>query len=349
MAVDLDFNAISNQIEKTPPITAVFVTLTIILSTVTSYIRSNSYDSLRVSDPSILWEDIVIPGLQVVPAQVVFHPWTLWTATFVEITPHQFIIGLIIMWFGVTWLEEHWNPKYNDSTNSSNSSADKTLVPETFKFLSIVTIFTNLISVLVIIIVNTLITPTPELLSHPLGYGVYNFILPLAVVAKQLQPERNVKLFSKFKFRLKRLPFILLSSSLILSILLMRSWPILPAFVSFLVSWGYLRYFQVIADSSILPDSRSGIAIGDASDTFDMVEFFPEVSKAYLKPFFNACYEGVVLLGVVRPWNDDDVESGNLRSRNRVVRTSTVSNSSSGTTGDERRKQMGLKILEGST
>ena len=125
----LSFNTVANGIENTPPITIAFVTLTVLLSTITSYIRSSTYDSLKGSNPSLLWEDIVIPALQVVPSQVLFNPWTLWTATFVEITPHQFMIGLVIVWFGVTWLEQHWNSKYNDSTHSSNSNTEKVLVP----------------------------------------------------------------------------------------------------------------------------------------------------------------------------------------------------------------------------
>lgn len=341
MAFSLEVNKIAARLEKTPPITLALVTLTIVLSTITSYVRSSTYETLKATNANVLWEDIVIPGLQVVPAQVAFHPWTLWTATFVEITPHQFIIGLVVVYFGASWLEEQWNPKYNETMG-----ADKALVPETFKYLSVVAVFTNLISVLVIIVGNTFVAPTPELLTHPLGYGMYNFIIPLAVVAKQLQPERNVTLFSRFKFRLKRVPFALLAGSFVVSVMCWRSWPLLPALVSFLVSWTYLRYFQTLQESNILPDARTSVVVGDASDTFDMVEFFPEALKPVLRPFFNACYDGAVVLGVVRAWNDDDVETGNLRRQNRATNASAFTDIDSEPSGNERRKQMGLKVLE---
>lgn len=347
MAVDL--HTIASGIEKTPPITVSYLGLTVFLSTVTSYIRSSTFEALKPTNPTLQWDDIVIPSLQVVPSQVLFHPWTLWTATFVEITPHQFIFGLIIIWFGITWLETHWNPKYNSSQTTDNASNE--LVPETFKFLAFVTISTHLVSLMIIIVINGLILPTPALLSHPLGYGVYVFIAPFAVVAKQLQPERNVKILSKFKFRLKRLPFIILSASLFLSLVLQTLFPFLPILVSFLVSWVYLRYLQRNFDGTILPESsRSNYITGDASDTMDMVEFFPESFKPVLKPLFNACYDAVILLGIVRPWNDDDIESGNLRSRNRIINTpaTTTTHLNSSKASDERRKKMGLKVLEDS-
>ncbi|ONH72123.1 Rhomboid-like protein 19 [Pichia kudriavzevii] len=122
-------------------------------------------------------------------------------------------------------------------------------------------------------------------------------------------------------------------------------------------------------NGTILPVSggsslNSDTIRGDPSDTFALVEFFPDVLKPTLRPLFEGFYQLSVLLGIVRPWNDDDVDIGNLRSNLRVSGPSlankrTNSSTFMNTTGNsknlksetddeiaERRKQIALKVLE---
>lgn len=351
MKIDVDL--VSNLAIKyttVPLITLVYLALTIILSAITSYVRTQSYHELSSQNPSLVFDDVVIPALQLVPSHIIFYPWTLWTSTYVETSPLQFIFGFLIVYFGVTFLESQWNALSLESENEDVTTLLNTQKPisETFKFSTFVVTLSNLACLLFTSLIY-IINGTSQSLNKPLQYGLFILILPLSVVAKQLTPERNIKVFSLFKFRLKRSPFILLSFSVVLSIIRSSLSPFLPAFISFIITWYYLRYIQLspAINSNLLPipNSNSASVIrGDPSDTFSLVEFFPEMMKPTLKPAFDGFYQLAVLVGIVRAWNDDDVDIGNLRSNLRVSNTSKTQNGSAN--ADERRKQIALKVLE---
>ncbi|GAV28999.1 hypothetical protein PMKS-002478 [Pichia membranifaciens] len=102
----------------------------------------------------------------------------------------------------------------------------------------------------------------------------------------------------------------------------------------------------------MLAKSVNTASRGDPSDTFALVEFFPDLVKPYAKPVFDGIYQLSVLLGLVRPWNDEEVDIGNIRSTFRVSGTQGF-NISKATSGDpvssdidERRRQVALKVLE---
>lgn len=360
------------QLTTLPPLTLFLLAVTIFLSAITSYIRTQSYRILIENNSNLLFDEVIIPSLQLVPSHFFFHPWTLFTSSFVETSPFQFLIGLVIVYFGITFLESQWNPSSinSDSVDEIStyiSSPSQYPISETWKFLYFVIIISNFFSLLIVSFIHVF-NGTSEALNFPLQYGLFILVMPLSVVAKQLIPERNIRVLSFFKFRLKRLPFILLLLSLLLSVIRIRLSPALPAFVTFLTTWYYLRYIQVspAMNSSILPTSTSSSNTpnrGDPSDTFSLVEFFPEFLKPALKPFLDGFYQISVLLGIVRPWNDDDIDIGNLRSNLRVSGNPKITSSQSSSTNnnpsinhnlsaaeiDERRKQIALKVLEQST
>ena len=365
--MSMDANTVMAKITEytnIPPITMAYEALTILLSATTSYIRTQSYKELVQSSPNLVFDDIIIPSLQLVPSHIVFHPWTLWTSTFVETSPFQFISGLVIVYFGITFLESQWNPTSGNDDSMDDISQylnSQKPVSETLKFTTVVITVSNLTILLLVSLINIL-SGTAESLNRPLQYGFFIMVLPISVVAKQLIPEANIKVLSIFKFRLKRLSLVLLASSLALSLGRRSLSPFLPAFVSFLVSWYYLRYIQITpamnadilptatsSNPSIPPQSSTNIR-GDPSDTFALVEFFPEMIKPTLRPIFDGFYQVSVLLGIVRPWNDDDVDIGNLRSNLRfsgasAATTKTTVNQAD-SSNDERRKQIALKVLQ---
>lgn len=353
MPVDMD--ALSSRVSALtilPVITIVYLGITILLSAITSYVRTQSYKSLIKSNPQLLFDDIIIPSLQLVPSHFIFHPWTLWTSTFVETSPFQFIFGLFIIYFGLTFLESQWNPSSisDDSLNNIGQYWNSQQpISETLKFTTIVVIISNFVCT-VLVTMGNMIYGSTENLNLPLQYGLFILILPLSVVAKQLTPETNIKILTLFKFRLKRLPFILITMSIIFSIVKRSASPFLPAFISFITSWCYLRYIQispVINYSEILPSpavqSKNTVSRGDPSDTFAFVEFFPDLVKPYAKPILEGLYQLSVLLGLVRSWNDEEVDMGNLRNK---LRASDNNSGAPNTNADERRRQVALKVLE---
>lgn len=364
-----DMESLSNQVSQftsLPVITLVYLAITVTLSAITSYVRTQSYKHLIAGNPELVFEDIIIPSLQLVPAHFVFHPWTIWTSAFVETSPFQFISGLIIVYVGMTFLESQWNPKSLSAANDEASSnithylSSQQPLSEALKFTSIIIIISNLVCIVLITLSNLLYGSLSNL-NLPLHYGLYILVLPFATVAKQLTPETNIRVLSLFKFRLKRLPFILLTLTLAISVIKGNAAPFLPAFVSFFTSWCYLRYFQfspAINAFEVLPSpvSQAGSvntpSRGDPSDTFALVEFFPDLAKPYVKPLFDGIYQLSVLLGLVRPWNDEEVDIGNIRSTFRVSGTQGITTSKP-TSGDpissdidERRRQVALKVLE---
>ncbi|GMM43535.1 hypothetical protein DAPK24_001100 [Pichia kluyveri] len=367
MSIDSILDKVSS-LSNVPLISFIYIGITVFLSAITSYIRTQSYQNLIKQNSELLFDDIIIPSLQLVPSHIVFHPWTLWTSTFVETSPFQFISGLFIIYFGISFLESQWNPNISIDGNDDFSQYLNTSKPitETLKFTTIIIISSNLISLLLISLINIINNSTNNL-NLPLQYGLFILVIPISVVAKQLTPETNIKLFSLFKFRLKRLPLILLLSSLILSILKFSLSPFLPGLISFLTSWYYLRYIQYSpaisseilptteSSSSSIPPTTSNLIRGDPSDTFAIIEFFPEFLKSTLKPLFDGIYQLSALLGIIKPWNDNDIDIGNLRNNLRISGNSTSSSTaithnlqSNSDIDSERRKQIALKVLENS-
>lgn len=371
MPVDIDTISRSlSSFTSFPIITSIYLAITILLSAIASYVRTQSFKSLIANNPQLKFDDIIIPSLQLVPSHFIFHPWTIWTSTFVETSPFQFISGLIIIYVGLTFLEAQWNPRSVNEDSPNNLTQvlnSQQPLSETLKFTTIVIVLSNFTLLILITLIN-LLNNTKDNLNLPFHYGLYILVIPFATVAKQLTPETNIKVLSLFKFRLKRLPFILLTLALLISIIKYNISPFLPSFVSFFTAWYYLRYIQyspAINAFEVLPTpatqsnstssttTSSSITRGDPSDTFALVEFFPELIKPYVKPIFDGFYQLSVLLGLVRPWNDEEVDFGNLRSNLRVTGNSNIklnnhgnnSNNSSSDI-DERRRQVALKVLE---
>ncbi|GMF08382.1 unnamed protein product [[Candida] boidinii] len=217
--------------------------------------------------------------------------------------------------------------------------------------------------------------------------------MAFVVVLKQQSPEHSIKLFNGFlKLRIKQLPLLLLILSLTISLLITKSlFPYIPIANSFYISWFYLRYIQVNSLSELLPTSESSssgentngddasrnisnsssnsIVRGDASDTFAFIQFFPDFIKPYLKPICRFFYHSSVFLGIIKGFNDDDIESSNLRSIKRfnsrnvsgidtasnlfsaLSFTSNQSQNKPNTDENakdvaERRRQFALKVLE---
>ena len=115
--------------------------------------------------------------------------------------------------------------------------------------------------------------------------------------------------------------------------------------VTFFASWSYLRFFQKLAPLNCpsLPTTNSQggqeILVGDASDTFQLIYFFPDLIKPILRPIFNFIYNVVVVkFKVIKPFHDIDIDIGNTIAENRGAKKIM--------TVEERRRQLALQVLE---
>ncbi|KAI5903483.1 Transmembrane protein [Candida parapsilosis] len=282
-----------------------------LLTTISAFLFVIKYrmfkDSQTSGSEELNFHDILVPFIQLIPSTTLFNPWVLISAIFAEISVISFIFSFVVLFVGSRFVERFWGRM------------------EVIKFVLVVGGVTNLITVLVAIISN-LIREDAKNMNTPLGGGLVNF-------------------------RVKHLPFaLLIILGLWSAIVSQSSYPAVPSTVSFFASFIYLRFFQALNTEPILPvannDSSTGsVLIGDASDTFQLVEFFPAVTKPYVGPVFNQIYELSVLLGIVTPFNDETVQQSNTRAQKRSEQVGQ-SNKSIASSVAERRRQIALQVIE---
>lgn len=275
--------------------------------------------------------EIIIPYIQLVPRYTIFYPWVLVTAIFAEVSIFSFIFALGILYVATGYLEKFWGPR------------------EVVKFILIVGTLTNLSTVIVTILSN-MVRGDVLGMDKPLGGGI-SYFFGFLVVLKQLIPEHNVVLFQGLvNFRIKHTPFIVLIAVIVASSITQSLWPVVPSVFSFFISYNYLRFYQTFQADPLLPvTSVSGdgnnttVMYGDASDAFQLVEFFPGVSKAFLAPIVNSIYDVSVLIGIVTPFNEEAIEQSNLR----VQKLSEQAKKATKLTSvAERRRQVALQVIE---
>lgn len=277
--------------------------------------------------------EMIIPFIQLVPRYVVFYPWVIVTSIFAEVSIISFLFSLGILSVATSYVEKFWGFK------------------EVIKFILIIGAITNL-STVVVTIVSNIFRGDILGMDKPLGGGI-SYYFGFLVVLKQLIPEHNVVLFQGLvNFRVKHLPSVLLLVVGIWSAVARSLYPFVPSVFSFFVSYNYLRFFQAFFTDPILPvTSASGDQVnstlvrGDASDAFQLVEFFPSVIKPYLSVVINAVYDVSVFLGFVTPFNDEVIEQSNIRAQ-KLSEQASQTNKLIANSVAERRRQVALQVIE---
>ncbi|KAK6874143.1 Transmembrane protein 115-like protein [Candida tropicalis] len=318
---------------KLPKSSKILLGLLTSISGLLLVLKYESYRSLlAATNEPIKFHDVRIPFIQLIPRSTIFNPWVLVSAIFAEISIFTFILSATILYVGSKFTERFWG------------------YLEVIKFILIIGTITNLFTI-VLAIISNIIREDAKNMDQPLGGGI-SYYFAFLVVFKQLIPEHNIVLFQGLvNFRVKHVPFALLIIFTLWSIFISKSmYPAVPSIGSFFVSFFYLRFFQSLSTEPNLPlssndASNSSVITGDASDTFQLIEFFPNVTKPILTPVFNQVYEVSVLLGIITPFNDESVEQSNLRAQKRQEQVNqnhkNVANSVA-----ERRRQVALQVIE---
>lgn len=285
---------------------------------------------LRSLNPELLLLDILVPYLQLIPSYAIFYPWVFVTAIFAETTPIGFLFSLMMLSLSAGYVEKFWGYK------------------EVMKFVLVIGTITNFSTVIVVIISN-IFRGDIESMNHPLGGGISYYFLFLIVI-KQLIPEHNVALFrGALNVRVKHLPFTMLVFVILLSMFMRTLYPAVPSMISFLVSYNYLRFFQSYASDPALPTTANDPSPvnfkGDASDAFQLVEFFPAALKPFLGPIIDSIYDVSVLLAIVTPFNDETIEQSNIRAL-KLTEQALKANKQMANSVAERRRQVALQAIE---
>lgn len=278
--------------------------------------------ALMNSDPNVSFSDVYNPFLQLMPHELYKNPLSLVTSNLVDTSICKFLINILNLLLGGSYIEKNWN--------SSR---------ELFKFVIVVGTITNAITVLITVLLSFLSSGIS--LNVPID-GNYTMIIGFPIIYKQLLPETTIiNIFKPIEknFRFKLLPiFIMCTMTIIQFIWFHHFAELLSIWVSFITAWVYLRFYQLLP-STMFTDSNELIR-GDASDTFQLIYFFPDQTKPILRPFFNWTYDIVCSkLRLIQPFELDDIDKGNDIAQKNGAKP--VKN-----TTEERRRQLALQVLQ---
>lgn len=305
------------NLNHTPQATKFLVIGYVAISGALLFSRFSKYNSL--ADPKLEFNSIVSPVVQLIPSKIWKFPLSLILSNFIDVQMWKFIINIVNLVIGGSFIERNWN--YDSK--------------ELLRFVLIVGSMTNLVLVLITILLG-LVTSRVHL-DEPLD-GNYTTLIGFPIIYKQLMPEttifqlKNLNFLSK-NFRFKLLPIFLMSYLTIFYSVRMRWIQLLLVWVNFFTCWVYLRFFQVFK-------TGEQITVGDASDTFQLLYFFPDLIKPILKPIFDKTYHfACTKLQLIRPFDYDDVDKSNFIAEQRGAKKITD-------TVVDRRKQLALQILQ---
>lgn len=171
---------------------------------------------------------------------------------------------------------------------------------------------------------------------------------------KQLVPEHTVTIAKGVvQIRVKHFPAIFLIANTISGVAIGTETAMLLAWLGFLTSWTYLRFYRV---SPLLSTTNTGEGTtirGDASDTFAFAYFFPDAVHAPVAALSDVVYGLLVTFKICSPFSAEDVDASNEQASARGQGTlpNVLDSGRSGRSGGrreeaERRRALALRALE---
>ena len=95
-----------------PPVTRLLLGLLLTLSLLTGAIRYSQWTRIRASrsrpDDTPRWSEVQVPYITLQPASVIFYPWVLLTAAFVERDVVSLVVSGATIFVGGRYLERAW-------------------------------------------------------------------------------------------------------------------------------------------------------------------------------------------------------------------------------------------------
>ncbi|BGP55050.1 hypothetical protein JCM8202_000432 [Rhodotorula sphaerocarpa] len=225
---------------------------------------------------------LLFPWLVLVPGNVLYAPWTLLVAAFVEVNLVEFVISILTLPLAARYLERVWGPV------------------ELLKFVGVTVVASNVIAVAVNVIEATALGQS-ALFLHGMSYhGLSALQVGFLVAFTQLIPEHQVQVFGGlFHMRVKSLPMLYVTFSNICCVLGYQSPYILVQF-GWIVSWFYLRFLKY----------NEGVDFrGDRSETFAFHNWFPPLIQKYVQRAAAFAFALAVRFKVLPSWGLD-VELG---------------------------------------
>ncbi|PLB50204.1 putative rhomboid family protein [Aspergillus steynii IBT 23096] len=313
-----------------PPATRVCLISLLTLSLLYNIARWRQIDTTG-GTPSVT---PIIPYLTLVPSLVIFYPWTLLTATFVEQNIFTVLLNGATLFYGGKYLERAWSSR------------------EFAKFILTIAVVPNVVIVpLYLIWAAVRGNPTGSVTQICGGISIQASFL---VAFKQLVPEHTVTLFKGLvKMRVKHFPALFLFLNTLSGVLFGTHVAAILSWVGLLTSWSYLRFLKRQPD--LTGTSTDGLGIkGDASETFAFACLFPDVIQPPIAFVSDQVYILLVTLKICTPFSEEDIASGNQQvlARGEAGLPSLLNNQRGGARGlakreeAERRRALALKALD---
>jgi membrane associated rhomboid family serine protease len=315
-------------LRKIPDVTKGLLAATLSISVI--------YVSLRVADGSFGRSSDLkrpssrVPYLALVPSQVLYYPWTLFTTTFVEQDVINFLVNTVTIVLGGRYFERAWGSKGLAMTILVTS-----LIP-------------NVLIVFLYIAWGAL-TGNSDRANTPCTGGI-TIQAAFLVAFKQLVPEHTVSIYKGIvKIRVKHFPAIFLLVNTLSGIILGTDTALVFAWLGFLTTWIYLRFYKSQPD---LSGSTTAVK-GDASETFAFATFFPNVVQQPIAAVSDRIFDVLCAINLCTPFSDEAVELSNQQAASRgdaglptFVKQSRGVKGMSKREEAERRRALALRALD---
>ena len=172
------------------------------------------------------------------------------------------------------------------------------------------------------------------------------------VAFKQLVPEHTVTILKGvIKTRVKHFPAVFLAANTISGLFFGTGTSSLLAWLGFMTSWTYLRFYKRQPDLS-----GTGTAVntlrGDASETFAFAYFWPDVVHGPIAAISDGMFDFLVAVKICTPFSAEEVESSNVQASARGAEGLPSIMNQGGRQGGgkreeaERRRALALKALD---
>ncbi|KAL8689658.1 MAG: hypothetical protein Q9218_004720 [Villophora microphyllina] len=229
--------------------------------------------------------------LALIPQWALFTPWVYFTATYSEQNIVTLCITAATIFYGGKYLERAWGSM------------------EFGKFILLVTLLPNFLASLVYVFLFAL--GRNDRLALVVIQGSVALQGAFLVAFKQLVPEHTVTILKgAIKIRVKHFPSLFLVANTLSGIILGTDTALVLAWVGFLTSWTYLRFYKLQPDLSTASTGNNQLR-GDASETFAFAYFWPDAVQPLVAAIADGIYNALIALRVCTPFSAEDVQMGN--------------------------------------
>ncbi|KAL8811002.1 MAG: hypothetical protein Q9223_001989 [Gallowayella weberi] len=271
--------------------------------------------------------------LALVPQWSIFAPWVYFTATYSEQNIVTIAIAGATILYGGKYLERAWGSM------------------EYGKFILLVTLLPNFVASLIYVFLFAI--TQNDSLALVVIQGSVALQGAFLVAFKQLVPEHTVTILKgAIQVRVKHFPAIFLAANTLSGIILGTDTALVLAWLGFMTSWTYLRFYKKQLELSTAGTSDTQLR-GDASETFAFASFWPDAMQPPVAAFADAIYNALVALRVCTPFTAADVEMGNEQATARgeggppdILNKGGSKSGRSKQEDAERRRALALKALD---